>query len=38
VIRKRKEQSGLKGKKVKFALEEAMKAQRKSRGIALLFL
>jgi hypothetical protein len=26
------------GDKVKFALEEAMKAQRESRGIALLFL
>jgi hypothetical protein len=27
-----------KGKKVKFTLEQAMKAQRGSRGIALLFL
>ena len=27
-----------KGKKVKFSLEQAMKAQRGSRGIALLFL
>jgi hypothetical protein len=26
------------GKKAKFALEQAMKAQRKSTGIALLFL
>jgi hypothetical protein len=26
------------GKKVKFSLEQAMKAQRGSRGIALLFL
>jgi hypothetical protein len=29
---------GIKGRKVKFTLEQAMKAQRVSRSIALLFL
>jgi hypothetical protein len=33
-----KEMGGHKGEKIKFSLKEATKAQRGSRGIALLFL